>query len=97
MKHIFGPRSEETCLRVCVQQRRRPAAHPCSLISAFVIRHLEIKVASLVTCKISILYLDHVAEQTSLSLAFPETLKTYFVAHFVPVRFIRLYPFKLHG
>ena len=45
-------------------------AHPHSLISAFVIHYLESKVASLLTCKISIFYLVSVAEQTSFESHF---------------------------
>ena len=54
-------------------------AHPCSTISAFVIRHLESIISKLSTSKISFFKLVSLAEETGLSLAFLDTLKTGFV------------------
>ena len=54
-------------------------AHPCSLISVFVNGLLESIISKLATSKISIFLLVSVAEETGLSLAFLETLKTGFV------------------
>ena len=45
-------------------------AHPCRLISAFVIRFLEKIISRLASSQISIFWLVTVAEQTGLSLAF---------------------------
>ena len=55
-------------------------AHPCSLISAFVIRLLEIIISRLATNEISFFYLVSVAEQAGLSLPLSETPKTGFIA-----------------
>ena len=55
-------------------------AHPCSPISAFVIRFLESTVYNLATSKISIFQLVSVAEEIGLSLALSETPKTGFLA-----------------
>ena len=55
-------------------------AHRCSLISAFVIRLLESIISRLATSKILIFLLVSVAEETGLSLALSETLKTGFSA-----------------
>ena len=54
-------------------------AHPRSLISAFVIRFLENIISRLARSKISINYLDSVAEQAGLKLALTETPKTGFL------------------
>ena len=55
-------------------------AHLHSLISTFVIRLLESIISKLATSEISIFQLVSVAEETGLSLTFPETPKTGFVA-----------------
>ena len=54
-------------------------AHPCSLISAFVISLLESNISILATSKISVFQLVSVAEETGFSLALSETRKTGFV------------------
>ena len=48
-------------------------ARPRSLISAWVIRFLEIIISKLITSEISIIYLVSVAEETGLSLALSQT------------------------
>ena len=48
-------------------------AHPCSLISAFVVQCLESIMAPVSVTKISSLMLASVAEQASLSLTWSET------------------------
>ena len=53
--------------------------HPRSLISAFVIRFLEITICKLATGEISIFYLVNVAEETGLKLTLSEIPKTGFV------------------
>ena len=53
-------------------------AHPCSLISVFVIHLLE-SIISKLADDISIFWLVSVAEETDFSLALSETLKTGFV------------------
>ena len=53
-------------------------AHPCSLISTFVILFLESIICKLATGEISIFQL--VSEETGLKLALSETPKTGFVA-----------------
>ena len=60
---------------VCEQQWRRP----CRLISAFVIRFLQSIIPKLPTGEISIFKLVSIAEETCLSLALAETVKTGFV------------------
>ena len=57
---------------ICKQQRRRQLAQSRILISAFIICFLESIILKLATSKIS-------AQETGLSLAFSETLKTGFV------------------
>ena len=59
---------------------RTTPAHPCSLISTFVIRFLESTVHNLPTSEISIFQLVSVADETGLSLALSETPKTGFLA-----------------
>ena len=54
-------------------------AHPCSLISNFVIRYLERIEAELPPRKISIIWLVAVAEKTSSSLTRSDFLKTGFL------------------
>ena len=55
-------------------------AHPCRLIRALVIRCLESIISKLATSEISIFLLVRVPEETGLSIALSETLKTGFVA-----------------
>ena len=55
-------------------------AHPCRLISAFVIRFLESIIYGLATGQISSFKLVFVAEQTGLNLTSSETPKTGFLA-----------------
>ena len=54
-------------------------AHPCRLISAFVICFLESIISKLTTSEISIFQLVSVAEDAALNLALSETPKTGFV------------------
>ena len=54
-------------------------AHPCRLISAFVIPFLESIISKLATCKFSIFKRVSEAEETGLSFALLETPKTGFV------------------
>ena len=56
------------------------AAHPRSLISAFVIYLLDSIISRLAAYKFSFFYLVSVAEQAGFSLALSETLKTGFLA-----------------
>ena len=58
---------------ICEQQGRRSAAHPRSLISAFVFRCLDSVMSPVSVTKISSLLLASVAEQASLSLTWSET------------------------
>ena len=51
-------------------------AHPCSLISAFVVRCLDSIIPLVSISEISSLYLASVAAQASLSLPWSQTLKT---------------------
>ena len=62
------------------KHRRRPAAHPRSLISAFVIRFLESIICKLATGEISIFWIVSVAEEIGLKLALSATPKTDFLA-----------------
>ena len=55
-------------------------AHSHSLISPFVIRSLNSTITKLATCRVSAIWLLSVAEQTGLSLTWPETPKTGFLA-----------------
>ena len=55
-------------LSICEQQRRRSAAHPRSLISAFVVRCLDSIIPLVSISKIPSLYLASVAVQAGLSL-----------------------------
>ena len=55
-------------------------AHPCNLISAFVIHLLESIISRLATSEISIFLLVSVAEQTSLNLTPLEATKTNYLA-----------------
>ena len=48
-------------------------AHPCSLISAFVVRNLDTIVPTLAKSKVSRLYLVSVCEQAGLSLTPSQT------------------------
>ena len=52
----------------------------CKLISAFVIRLLGSLISKPASCKISVLKLVSVAEETDLTLALSETTKTGFLA-----------------
>ena len=66
-----GPRREKTCLLGLANNTGADQpGHPCSLISAFVIRFLESIYLDL------LLYLVSVAEQAGLNLTMPETPKT---------------------
>ena len=65
----IGPRHEKICLRGFANNTGvDQPVHPHSLISAFVIRLLEIIIARLATSKISIFELVSVAEQAGLNL-----------------------------
>ena len=54
-------------------------AHPCRLISAFVIHFLESFISKLTTSEISNFQLVYIAEETGLSLTLSETPKTGFL------------------
>ena len=78
---IIGPQREKTCLRdVANNTGADQAAHPRSLISAFVIRFLESTIYKVTTGEISIFQLVYVAEEIGLKLALSETPKTAFLA-----------------
>ena len=73
--------TEKTCLgRFANNTGSDQPAHPCRLISAFVIRFLESIISKLATSEMSIFWLVSVAEETGLSLALSETPKTGFLA-----------------
>ena len=55
-------------------------AHPCSLISAFVICLLESIISKLATCEISHFQVVSVAEQSGPGMIWMETPKTGFLA-----------------
>ena len=60
----YGPRREKTCLpRFATNTGANQPAHPCSLISAFVIRFYKSIKCRLATDEISIFYLVSVAEE----------------------------------
>ena len=64
---------------ICEQQRcADQPAHPCSLISAFVVRCLDSVMSLVSVSKISSLMLASVAEQASLSLTWSETREDMF-------------------
>ena len=76
----YGPRQEKTCFRGFANNKGSDQpAHPCSLISAFVIRLLDSIVSKLAASKISFLQVVSVAEQAGLGMTFSETLKTGFL------------------
>ena len=64
---------------ICDQQRRRSAAHPCSLISAFVVRCLDSIIPRVFISKISSLYLASVVAQAGLCLTWWQTPKIGFL------------------
>ena len=73
----MGPRRKKTCLRRFANNTSADQpAHPCSLISAFVIHLLKSIISRLATSEISLFYLVSVTEETGLSLALSETPKT---------------------
>ena len=75
-----GPQREKTCLRWFGNNTGADQpAHPCSLISAFVISFLESITSRLAADVISIFQLISVAKETSLKLALSETPKTGFL------------------
>ena len=77
----IGPRGEKTCLRGFANNTGADQpAHLRSLISAFVIRVLEIIICKRATGGISIFYVIFVAEETGLNLSLAETPKTGFLA-----------------
>ena len=55
-------------------------AFPGSQINAFVIHSLEIILAKLAACKVTVIWLVSLAEQTGLRLTWLETLKTGFLS-----------------
>ena len=78
---LYWPRHEKTCLRGFANNTGADqSAHPCSLISAFVIHFVESIISELATSEISCFYLVSVAEETCLKLALSETPKTGFLA-----------------
>ena len=87
---IYEPGHEKRCLMSYANNKGADQpAHPCSLISAFVVRCLDsISLDSI--AKISRLYLASVAAQTSLCLAWSETPEDTFccvVAHIGAVQY----------
>ena len=67
---IYGPRREKTCLWGFANNTGADQpAHPCSLISNFVIHFLESTICKLATGELSIFKLVSVAEKTGLKLA----------------------------
>ena len=70
-KHVLG---------VANNKSTDQSAHPCRLISAFVIRILERIISNLATGEISSYLLVSVAEQTGLSLAMSEPPKEVFLS-----------------
>ena len=75
-----GPPHEKTCLQGFANNKGADQpVHPHRLINAFVIYILESTISILATSEISIFLLVSVAEETGLSLALHETLKTGFV------------------
>ena len=78
--NIWAPR-EKTSLRGFANNiGADQPAHPCRLISAFVIRSLESLISKVATSEISIVLLVSVAVETGLIFALSETPKTGFVA-----------------
>ena len=76
---LFGLQREKTCLPgVANNTDADQPAHPRRLISASVIRFLESTISKHASSEILMFYLVSVAEETGLSLAFTETLKTCF-------------------
>ena len=76
----YGPPHEKTCFRGFANNKGSDQpAHPCSLISAFVIPLLDSIVSKLARSKISFLQVVSVAEQAGLGVAFSETPKTGFL------------------
>ena len=76
-----GPSCNKTCLRGFANNKGADQpVHPCSLISAFVIRLLESIISRLATGEVSIFQLVSVGEQNKLNLHLLETPKTGFVA-----------------
>ena len=64
---------------ICEQQMRRSAAHPRSLISAFVVRCLDCIIPLVSISKIASLYLASMAAQAGLYLTRSQTPKTGFL------------------
>ena len=68
--YIYAPQCEITCLLGFANNKDADQpAHPCSLISAFVIHYLKSIISKLATSESSIFQLVSVAEETGLSLA----------------------------
>ena len=77
MQLIYGPRHDKPRLQGFANNTGADQpAHPCSLISAFVIRFLKSIICKLIIGDISIFYLVSVAEETCFKLALSETPKT---------------------
>ena len=64
---------------ICEQQRRDEPAHPCSLISVFVVHCLDRRISLVFISEIPSLYLASVAAQAGLSLIWSQTPKTGFL------------------
>ena len=73
---IWASAQENLSSVVCNNKGVDQPAHPRRLISAFVIRVLESIISNLATSKILIFKLVSIAEETGLSLALSELLKT---------------------
>ena len=79
--YLYGPGREKARLQGFVNNKgANQPAHPCSLISIFVIRFLESIIRKLATGEISVFLLVSVAKETGLKLALSETPKTGFLA-----------------
>ena len=78
---IIGLWREKTCFWGFVNSKvADQPAHPRRMISAFVIHFLQSIISQPALCENPIVYLVSVDEETGLSLALLETLKTSFVA-----------------
>ena len=67
------PRHEKTCLMAYANNKGiDQPVHPCSLISAFVVRYLDSIISVVAISEISRLCIVSVAEQTGLSLTWSQ-------------------------
>ena len=75
MSHVM----RKPVFAICEQQRRRSAAHPCSLISVFIVCCLDSLIPLVSISKMPSVCLVSVAEQAGVSLTWSETPKTDFL------------------